>query len=297
MFYVGSQVGENLYVVVDTKEDTEVLYTKEELLQSGQQIKGVDKIAGTVEVYLFKYINEQITKLKLVGLFPAHADCRLNEDTLCVSSLVGEGIRKLKIPNGVAGLNGRLGVYKDLESVILPDSLVCLGESVFRNCVNLKSFKFSRSLEEIQNACFDSCGLEELNLSETNIKVLGEGCFRNCRELRRVILPKSLSDYNFSMSKCLFAGCSRLEEVVFPSHLTTLPMDIFMGCENLRVLRLPFNLRFLRSDVFRQCSSLQEIHIARGRLIGHIRSEIVKGNIPKTVKVYDENNKLIETGY
>lgn len=297
MLYIGSQAGEKLYVLVDTKEDTELLCTEEELLQSSQPIKGVDRIAGTVEVYLFKYINEQITKLKLVGLFPAHADCRLNGDTLCVSSSVGESIWSLKIPNGVAGLNGRLGLYKDLEFVMLPNSLVCLGESVFKDCTNLKSFKFPKSLEEIQNACFEFCGLEEVDLSETDIKVLGEGCFRNCRELRRVVLPKSLSDYNFSMSKCLFAGCSGLEEVVFPSHLTTLPMDIFMGCGNLKVLRLPFNLRFLRSDIFRQCRSLQEIHIARGRLVGYIKSEILKGNIPKTVKVYDENEKSIETGY
>lgn len=140
----------------------------------------------------------------------------------------------------------------DLETVVIPESVECIGRKAFSGCKSLREINLPKSLREIKAEAFCGCenieriivpdsvymisdnafercrGLKEISLPE-KLLYLGEEAFRECNKLTRIHLPDSL----LSIGNRAFAYCSCLEEVYLPEHMMCAGGEIFKGCNQL----------------------------------------------------------------
>lgn len=93
--------------------------------------------------------------------------------------------------------------------IILPNSVVTIGQNAFYNCLYLKSM-----------------------ILPDNITTLATQCFYGCEALETIVLPENLTIIN---TAC-FRGCTSLKKVVFKSMFTTITTNVFNGCSSLEVL-------------------------------------------------------------
>lgn len=99
----------------------------------------------------------------------------------------------------------------DMTDIVIPDSVVEIGNYAFSECNCLTSVKFSKNLETI-----------------------GEFAFSYCDALTTVSLPETLE----RVSDGAFNG-SGLQTVSLPQNLKYLGKNAFAFCENLAVLEIP----------------------------------------------------------
>ena len=95
-----------------------------------------------------------------------------------------------------------------LKNLILPDSLISIGDYAFYGCSGLETIVFGSSLKRI-----------------------GSHAFYLCESLVRAELPESVS---FIDSQA-FRYCRSLKEVVFRGEVGSLGSHVFYGCNNLTV--------------------------------------------------------------
>lgn len=82
-----------------------------------------------------------------------------------------------------------------LRSVVLPDSVVMIGEGAFWDCISLEFVKLPDSLLIIGDNAFRGCAaLRHVNDMElpSGLVALGSGAFANCRSLYELDVPSSV---------------------------------------------------------------------------------------------------------
>ena len=113
-------------------------------------------------------------------------------------------ITKIELLNWYS--DGAFGNCPSLASIELPDSLICLGGSVFDNTkitsIDLKNVKY------IGDQCFGYTPLESITVP-SSVKSIGAAAFEYCFLLESVVLPDTLKYVDLGM----FEGCSRLKTI------------------------------------------------------------------------------------
>lgn len=169
-----------------------------------------------------------------------------------------EGLRRVEFPaDSRCEIIGDFAFAEcpDLEEVILPPTMVKLGEGIFRNCRNLKKINIPQRMWAIPKECFNGCeSLEEIDLSPITLE-LGAFSFCGCTSLRGITFPGELK----RVGNNAFSRCIKLEEVELPESVTLLDSYAFSDCISLRRVVLPANRERLGELIFSGCESLQEI--------------------------------------
>ena len=150
--------------------------------------------------------------------------------------------------------------------MVIPDSVIELGEKCFYQCKNLRRVEFgvSPSLKKIGDLCFAGSCLQSFNIPASVVDV-GRGILNEC----------PINDENFTcdsgafvargflqLSKdsrvCYGAICS-VSEIIIPDCVVVLNVKCFYGCSSLQ--RVTFNassnLKFIYEDV--EYNSIQEL--------------------------------------
>ncbi len=81
--------------------------------------------------------------------------------------------------------------------------------------------------------------------------------FRNCEKLESVILPENLT----SIPKSLFNGCQSLKQVLIPESVTYIGPSAFGACMSLASIRIPDGVTAIYSLTFAACPDLSSIYI------------------------------------
>lgn len=98
-----------------------------------------------------------------------------------------------------------------LKEVVLPDSIVELGNTAFKNCVSLENIDLS-GIREIGNNTFEGCtSLASVDLSSVN--TIGNYAFKGCTALTEVYIPDSVVD----MGTSVFLDCDNLQSLTVPT--------------------------------------------------------------------------------
>lgn len=154
-----------------------------------------------------------------------------------------------------------------LRDVVLPASVVDLGEGAFASCHKL--FK----------------------ITMPGVEFIGKECFALCESLKEIILPETLG----KIWEGAFAGCKALEEINIPSHLKiidksafrnsglkSLNIEIsdggkclvydkaFASCKHLESVYLNKNVKIMERMAFADCTSLKTIEFENPSLTGFI---------------------------
>lgn len=115
---------------------------------------------------------------------------------------------------------------RTLAHIVLPQSVVNIGEHAFYNCVKLSDVRLPRGLTSVGDYAFGNCvSLERIELPN-GITELGEGAFYGCASLREIELPSKLKSVAFG----LFGDCENLERVVLPPSITNIDDCAFFNC-------------------------------------------------------------------
>lgn len=126
---------------------------------------------------------------------------------------------------------GGVTVIIHVETVVIPNSVVSIGDNAFR-FQNLTSVDIPSS-----------------------VKTIGRGAFAVCRNLESVRLPGGLTEIPTDM----FSGCLNLQTVSMPSSLKSIGSDAFHGCESLSSIVIPEGVTDIGNDAFWGCRKLQSV--------------------------------------
>ena len=102
---------------------------------------------------------------------------------------------------------------KNLESIIIPESIITIGNSAFSGCTNLSSINFPDS-----------------------VLTIGSSAFANCFGLTNIVIPDSV----ITIGSSAFWGCSGLTNIIIPNNVTTIGDSAFRACTKLESITLPF---------------------------------------------------------
>ncbi|MFI3201099.1 MAG: leucine-rich repeat domain-containing protein [Eubacteriales bacterium] len=166
-----------------------------------------------------------------------------------------------------------------IETVIVPNEIEEIYDSVFENCENLKKVVFPKSVKFIQNRAFLGCkSLENINLND-DITEIGDLAFEQCFELSEIILPKNLE----KMGNSAFKHCVNLEKIIIPNKVEIIQKETFFGCSKLKEVDLPESVIKIGGKAFGSCNSLEKIQCS------HTKEQFKKMSIPKGAFSYNEN--------
>lgn len=123
-----------------------------------------------------------------------------------------------------------------IPSTIEGHSVVKIGKSAFKDCVNLTSLSMPDTITEIGDLAFVYCvNLKSVTLSN-KLTTIGAGAFQWCEKLESIYIPNSVK----IIGKSAFSICQKLTNVIVPNSVVTIGLGAFYGCTNLESITLPF---------------------------------------------------------
>ena len=96
---------------------------------------------------------------------------------------------------------------KNIEMVIIPDTVTTIGKGAFEYCWKLTNLTIGKGLTEI-----------------------GEGAFYWCSQLKQITFPISLKH----IGENAFAFCASIQSITIPVNVTYIGEGAFQGCDNVK---------------------------------------------------------------
>lgn len=165
---------------------------------------------------------------------------------------------------------------RNLESIIIPDSVVSIGNHAFFSCSSLKSIMIPKNVTSIGDEVFYNCfDLASINVDSDNLAYCSEGGVLYNKEKTEIIrYPKEKSGAFFaipdgvtSISVGAFADCANLISVTIPDSVVSIGDSAFSECSSLINVTIPDGVTEIGYRTFYKCSRLRSITIPNSVLI------------------------------
>lgn len=125
-------------------------------------------------------------------------------------------IKKLIIGEGITKISSTRTYLLHLERIVLPDTLVEIGDGAFFCNEYLKQIIFGKNLRKVGEDAFAGCEkLSEVALPDS-VSEIGQTAFAECPRLKKIVLPASLSEWEPNV----IDDCPALREIVNRSQLS-----------------------------------------------------------------------------
>lgn len=126
--------------------------------------------------------------------------------------------------------------YTNLESIMLPDNILEIGESAFETLLSLRNFTIPANVTKLGVKAFNTCqNLEAITIPES-VKEIGSHAFYDCCSLVEITIPENVT----SIGEYAFGHCTSLSKV-YCEALTppTLNANSFQLCSVLQTIYVP----------------------------------------------------------
>jgi len=231
---------------------------------------------GELETVLANYDYANIESLKITGV--------LNDvDFLFIYRMMPK-LKNLDIAEVEITALPKQAFYnsKNVENLVLPNTLVTIGEEMFYNSC-LKTVKIPANVETIETSAFKDCKslatvtfepgshLKTIRGGYDNYHDDYYGAFADCTALISIEIPASVETIEASA----FKNCTWLGTVTFEqgSHLKTIGgghsnygyyYGAFAYCTALTSIEIPASVETIEASAFQNCTSLATVTFEQG---------------------------------
>ena len=200
--------------------------------------------------------------------------------------------------NGLPVTNIYQGAFSNtsITSVVIPDSIITIGNLAFASCYKLKNITLGKNVATIGNNAFESCAFTRITIPNS-VTCIRSNAFSYCSLLQSITFGDSITEIGSNA----FMHCQSLTSVTFPSSVTSIGFEAFKGCSNLASVTLLNDATLIFGDAFSQCNSALYTEYEQGKYIGNasnpyeILIEVTSDTPLKTYKI-NENTKIIAYG-
>ncbi|MBQ7012704.1 MAG: leucine-rich repeat domain-containing protein [Oscillospiraceae bacterium] len=133
-------------------------------------------------------------------------------------------LKEISLPDGLGSIGKQAFSRSGLTSLVLPKSVVSLGDMAFDYCEKLRSVEIYAQVTEIPESCFSHCTrMQTLHLPE-GLEIIGSNAFQYCQSLTWVDIPDGVREIGFNAF--LY---NAMPAVFLPDSLETLHWQAFLG--------------------------------------------------------------------
>ena len=156
----------------------------------------------------------------------------------------------------------------NLSDIVIPDSVVSIGEGVFEGCTGLESIRVAQGNTRYHS--IDNCVIE------TATGVLVAGCKNSTipdgitsianrafclqSELENVAIPDSV----ISIGDAAFSSCEGLTNITIPNGVESIGNEAFYSCVGLSSITIPDSVTGIGDAAFAYCEGLESIVVSKG---------------------------------
>lgn len=163
-------------------------------------------------------------------------------------------INTLILPNSLKEIGENAFSYQDnLTEVDLPNNLEVLEDKVFYGCSSLATVKLPDGLKSIGSYAFYYCAMESITFP-TSLETIEDHAFQYTK-LKEVDLPDNIT----SIGTNCFEYCNNLQSIRFSVGLTELPNYVCDGDEILTQLTIPEGITTIGYGAFMDCEILSNV--------------------------------------
>ena len=154
---------------------------------------------------------------------------------------------KIALCAGFTCMRANIHTDKAIDTLISIAKSTGFNQSVLQKCYNLKRFTG-------RVASLDSCYALEY---ATTLTLGGYASFQNCYRLENLYFPSTITSIN---NRC-FENCYYLKEITIPSSVTSIGSSAFYQCSSLQSIEIPSSVTSIGSSCFSYCNDLSTITI------------------------------------
>ncbi|MDO5318589.1 MAG: leucine-rich repeat protein, partial [bacterium] len=156
-----------------------------------------------------------------------------------------------KIPDGIEQIQESAFQYSRIRSVVIPDTVRCVGRFAWGGCRNLESVEF-----------------------KGDDALIGGRAFSETPKLKKVVLPrllKWLDDWS------IFDGDPELDDIKIPDTVEIIGAAVFAHCNSLKRISLGKSLKLVRRYAFGECAALESVTFAN---VPEFQGDYILGRCP-----------------
>ena len=206
------------------------------------------KITGVLNDVDFLFIYRMMPNLKNLDI------AEVNITALPTQAFYNsKNVEHLILPNTLITIGEEMFYQSDLRSVVIPTNVTTVGYSAFKRCSSLTTVTFEK---------------------ESQLKTIGGdyyyGAFSDCTALTSIEIPASVE----TIEATAFKRCSKLATVTFEkgSQLKTIGggysssyyYGAFLGCSSLTSIEIPASVETIEATAFKRCSKLTTVTFEKG---------------------------------
>ena len=227
------------------------------------------KITGVLNDVDFLFIYRMMPNLKNLDI------AEVNITALPTQAFYNsKNVEHLILPNTLITIGEEMFYQSKLKTVVIPANATTIGNSAFEQCASLISIDIPANVETIGTAVFWGCSsLATVTFENgSQLKTIGGGssyygAFSYCTALTSIEIPASVE----TIEAAAFKGCSSLATVTFEngSQLKTIGggssyYGAFSYCTALTSIEIPASVETIEAAAFKGCSSLATVTFENG---------------------------------